>query len=187
MLFRSDVFFEGAFNYVAFIFSSKKEVNWLQGYPTVINEDDKIIYKRDPICNPSFFYLGLHEITNSYIQQESTFWSRKLWNNAGARINTNYSLAGDFDLWMKFFQSEKLFCSRKKLASFRKRPGQKSSNIQKYILETRQSLSQNIKKMKWLDRLFLKSIQLLLSEKKIPNTIKNILIKKAVPFVNFID
>src|SRR5262249_43771741 len=38
----------------------------------------------------------------AFIQQESTFWRRSLWEKTGGRLNTNYSFAGDYDLWIRF-------------------------------------------------------------------------------------
>jgi glycosyltransferase involved in cell wall biosynthesis len=41
-----------------------------------------------------------------WIQQESTFWRRSLWDRAGGRLDTNFPLAADFELWARFFASD---------------------------------------------------------------------------------
>lgn len=40
-----------------------------------------------------------------WIQQESTFWRRSLWERAGAQVGAEFKLAGDFELWARFFEA----------------------------------------------------------------------------------
>jgi hypothetical protein len=72
-----------------------------------------------------------------YIQQESTFWRRSLWEKAGGKISQNYKYAGDFELWMRFFQHEKLYNIDAMLGAFRLRQeGQASANhYDEYVAE----------------------------------------------------
>ncbi len=142
-----DVLWEGSLNYIAKKFSENKKVHWLQGFPSVINEKGELILQREPIFSPWFFYLREHEKQFSFIQQESTFWSRKLWDKAGSELCLNYELASDFDLWMRFFSYEPLYCSKRQLAAFRKREGQKSSNKTRYLAEVERSLKFNFQKV----------------------------------------
>ena len=39
-----------------------------------------------------------------FLMQEATFWRRSLWDKAGGTFDTQFRLAGDFDLWARFFQ-----------------------------------------------------------------------------------
>jgi glycosyltransferase involved in cell wall biosynthesis len=39
------------------------------------------------------------------IQQESTFWRRSLWERAGGRLSASLQYAGDFELWLRFFDA----------------------------------------------------------------------------------
>lgn len=68
------------------------------------------------------------------LQQESSFWSRELYEAVGG-INTKYKLAGDFYLWKAFAEKEDLYSLNTVLAGFRIHPGQKSSDVQKYLNE----------------------------------------------------
>lgn len=43
-----------------------------------------------------------------FIQQESTFWRRSLWEKAGGRLNEALGIAQDFELWARFFQHAEL-------------------------------------------------------------------------------
>ena len=144
-----DILVEGSLAYVASVFQNSKKLQWLQGYPTVINEEDKVIYQRDPVASPLHFLTYEFEKDYSFIQQESTFWSRALWEKAGGKLDEQYALAADFDLWMRFFQHEKLFCTRKQLGAFRKREGQKSAAIDVYIEEARRSVQEHSEKLRW--------------------------------------
>ena len=148
-----DILWEGSLHYVARVFQSNDSLNWLQGYPTVINEVGEVIHQREPVWEVDHFFLYKHEIDFSFIQQESTFWTRKLWNEAGGMLNENYKLAGDFDLWMRFFKTETLFCSRRKLGAFRKRRGQLSSDSKTYLAEARNAVNNSRKQLSFQDKL----------------------------------
>ncbi|MCX6313041.1 MAG: glycosyltransferase family 2 protein [Bacteroidetes bacterium] len=138
-----DVLWEGSLNYVAELFSSNSKLHWLQGFPSVIDENGKLLYQRAPVFSKFFFYSMQHMGRYEFIQQESTFWSRHLWKRAGSTINLNYTLAADFDLWMRFFKYETLYCTKKQLGAFRKRENQQSENILFYLQEANDSLNKN--------------------------------------------
>lgn len=53
-----------------------------------------------------------------WIQQESTFWRRSLWERAGGALDTA-SIAGDFELWCRFFRHAELYSVATPLAGFR--------------------------------------------------------------------
>ena len=46
---------------------------------------------------------------HEWIQQESTFWKRSLWEKAGGCINEEYKFSIDTDLWARFFLHERLY------------------------------------------------------------------------------
>lgn len=75
-----------------------------------------------------------------YVQQEATFWRRELWERAGSRISTEYSLAGDFDLWARFYLHADLYGVNAALAAFRYHEKQRSAQRNKYLAEARRSL-----------------------------------------------
>lgn len=64
-----------------------------------------------------------------FIQQESTFWKRSLWEKAGSRVRTDMRLAGDLELWTRFFRHAKLHTVQSLLGGFRyRREGQRSKD-----------------------------------------------------------
>lgn len=83
----------------------------------------------------------------AFIQQESTFWHRDLWNQAGNYLNTDLKLASDFDLWCRFFQYSDLYGITSPLGGFRQQHLQKSRDIELYSQEALGSLDKlrNIK------------------------------------------
>lgn len=153
-----DILWKNSLMHVAKIFSNNPKIEWLQGFPTVIDEEDNMVFKREPVCSKFYFFLKLYEKTFSFIQQESTFWKRGLWNKAGGRINTKYKLAGDFDLWIRFFKITKLYCSQKYLGAFRKRTGQLSSNKELYLMEADKSINENTSQLSIANRIMLKVV-----------------------------
>lgn len=150
-----DLLAEGALKYVAEIFTKDSQVKWLMGLPTLINEVGEVTWQGQDakVFSPYFFYLHNHMSTFSFIQQESTFWSRSLWMKTGGNLSLDLSLASDFDLWMRFFRYEKLYFSKKQLAAFRRRSGQLSENKDTYVKETNISTCLNQKKLSVKDKL----------------------------------
>jgi hypothetical protein len=61
------------------------------------------------------------------IQQESTFWRRSLWEKAGGKLDTSLKLAGDFELWARFYQHSDLVGVRTILSGFRRHGAQLSA------------------------------------------------------------
>lgn len=76
------------------------------------------------------------------IQQESTFWRRRLWEISGARIPEKYRLAGDFALWARFFQHADLYGLEYPIGGFRVIEGQRSEDIKAYASEANIALSE---------------------------------------------
>ena len=61
-----------------------------------------------------------------WIQQESTFWRRSLWQRAGGHVSTALKLASDFELWARFFEHAELYAVRAPLGGFRMHGDQRS-------------------------------------------------------------
>src|SRR5262249_16949069 len=79
---------------------------------------------------------------DTFIQQESTFWRRSLWEAAGGKLNTDLRLAADFELWARFFQHADLWSISAPLGAFRSHGDQLSlKNLGSYISEATQVLN----------------------------------------------
>lgn len=105
---------------IAEIFSNFNSVQWLQGYPTVIDHSGRILYHRNPRNSKYSFYLKDY-VDGVFIQQESTYWKRSLWEKAGGYISADYKYAGDFELWMRFFNYEILYTTTALVGAFRRK------------------------------------------------------------------
>jgi hypothetical protein len=84
---------------------------------------------------------GAGQYAKNFIQQESTFWRRSLWEREGNHINTSYKLAGDFELWTRFYKYTDLYGVGLPLGGFRTHQNQKIANrINEYIAEAKNTL-----------------------------------------------
>lgn len=113
-----DKFHPGSFKTVASIFTDFPEVEWLIGMATIYNDSGETVYVKP------FRKWSQKEIivgANDHIQQESSFWKKSLWDRAGAKLDVNYKLAADFELWMRFFNHATLHSVRTILGGFRLR------------------------------------------------------------------
>lgn len=111
---------------------SLRGVHWIQGTSTMYDESGRTIR-----VGNSGSWSPLRQLTDKgCIQQESTFWSRELWNRAGGYISTEYQMASDFELWSRFFQYEKLYTPTCLIGGFRmRREGNLSMIGDKYEAE----------------------------------------------------
>ena len=118
-----DMLHPGCLARVADIFQTYRDVEWITGRPSAMGASG-VIEHVDEVRPWSRlrFLAGDH----AWIQQESTFWRRSLWERAGGRVDTDLSLANDFELWARFFRHAPLYSVDQLLGCFRVRPGQRS-------------------------------------------------------------
>jgi glycosyltransferase involved in cell wall biosynthesis len=91
---------------VGSVFRSFEGVEWITGRATKFNEEGMTVEIRDlPRWSRFRFLAG----ASRYIQQESTFWRRSLWERAGGYVNEGFRAEGDFELWVRFFRHARLF------------------------------------------------------------------------------
>lgn len=158
---------------IAEIFSVSPAINWIQGYPTVIDNQNRIVYQRPPVFSKLNFYLKDYK-DGRFIQQESTFWTRNLWEQAGGCISEDYRYAGDFELWIRFFNHARLNLTSAILGSFRMRnDGQLSVlNYQNYLAECDQIIDRNFQLLSEQEKSTIKHIKRLRALKKLvsPNS-----------------
>lgn len=140
-----DILLPGALTTVSRVFEQFPGVAWITGRATAMSEDG-VIYTARPARPWSWlrFLAGDY----SHIQQESTFWRRELWQAAGAALSEPHGLAGDFQLWTRFFQHAELHTVDALIGSFRfRKEGQlsRSAGLQQssdYSKNTHRALSE---------------------------------------------
>ena len=129
-----DAYHSNAFFSVAEIFQSFNDVKWFTGTISFLDETDRIVRAYNARKWSKFnFYNGDY----GWVQQESTFWRRNLWEKAGKTLNLDLKYAADFELWMRFFRFEKLHSTDALLGGFRiRKENQKTlENLDSYMEE----------------------------------------------------
>lgn len=152
-----DFLLPGALNTVGSIFTQLSEVEWLTTMaPVTADASGSCIgaisipgFSREAFLD-GVYLPGAGSHFFGFIQQESTFWRRSLWERSGP-INTSFEYAGDFDLWSRFFRnSAVLFGTSCPLGCFRFQEKQRSAMcLDKYLTEAGHSLAQLRKDLNW--------------------------------------
>jgi len=116
-----DRYFPEAFHRAVSALSEDHDCQWIMGRPTLFYRDGGYfdILSLVPRWSREYLLSGTWEPLNLFIQQESTFWKRSLWEKAGATLRTDLRLAGDFELWVRFSRYAKLKFVDVLLGSFR--------------------------------------------------------------------
>lgn len=128
---------------VAEIFSSFPEVEWITSIRP-LHIDSSGEYRHCPSLNgfhkkgfkKGEYVIGKIPFKSGWIPQESTFWRRSLWEKAGGKLDDSWGMAGDFELWMRFYEHTDLYGVDHPLGVFRHHSEQKTSKyLNKYISE----------------------------------------------------
>jgi len=119
----SDLYLPWTLSTVELIFQSFPEIEWITStMKTCIRGDGTF---EDLYHSPGFsarrFYQGLHggPGNSEYLQQESCFWRRSLWEKIGGAIDLRHASAGDYWLWSRFFREANVASVDAPLAAFR--------------------------------------------------------------------
>lgn len=64
---------------------------------------------------------------NKYIHRDTTFWRRSLWQQAGGSLATEYGLAGEFEMFVRFFRYARLYSVDALIGGYRTHPGNHSA------------------------------------------------------------
>ncbi len=110
-----DMYTPWAFRVVAEIFSRFPHVEWLMGLNAWWNCDGVMTKVRHVTKNVYDYLLG----DFGWIQQESVFWRRSLWEKAGGRIDQGYRFMVDGELWTRFFRHAPLYTIDAVLGGYR--------------------------------------------------------------------
>lgn len=110
-----DMYMPWTFRTAAEIFTDLPEVRWLVGQNSWWDGDGRHIASKPVHKNVYNFLLG----DFGWIQQESVFWRRGLWDEAGGALNEEYRFQMDGELWCRFFTHDTLWHADPVLAGFR--------------------------------------------------------------------
>lgn len=130
-----DIHLPWTLSIVGEVFTTFPQIRWLTtAFPIVIERNGRPfdcrhvcgfsrhgILRGETLPNTRGFLIG-------GIQQESTFWRRDLWEQAGGRLETTFDYAADFDLWMRFASHADIYSVNIPLAAFRRHGNQKTAH-----------------------------------------------------------
>ncbi|UPW20062.1 glycosyltransferase [Agarivorans sp. TSD2052] len=136
-----DMYHPFALSTVHEVFSKNEDVDWITGIPNSYNmRGQRVGFDSFPNSySRKFIRAGYYDVQNldcglNWIQQESTFWRRSLWNKAGP-LNENLKLAADFHLWQRFAKYTDLVKVYSFLGGFRNHDNQLTNAPEKYKSE----------------------------------------------------
>lgn len=137
-----DAYCPWAFNVVSDAFRLWPEIEWLTTrLPLAIDADGKAIktlivygFTREGFLRGENL-PGAGWPATCFIQQESTFWRRSLWDRVGGAIEPTLKSAGDFWLWTRFFASAELYSIDVPLGCYRRHEDQKTSTAMGVYLD----------------------------------------------------
>jgi glycosyltransferase involved in cell wall biosynthesis len=152
---------------IAEFFSQNNEIDWVMGCPTGFDSQGRSFQGSGDIY-PAWSKFRYYNYDYKWIQQESTFWRRSLWEKAGSIFNLQLRYAGDGELWLRFFRHALLYCIPYFIGGFRV-TGQDQQSA-KYYIEYIQELELSIhkelqqlplsirlkSKINWLDRILIR-------------------------------
>ena len=149
-----DLYVPYAFYGVAQIFSEFPKIKWLMGIPREYNEHG-VMMSRITLPWGRWSKHRYYTFDFQFIQQESTFWKRELWEASGSKMNLDYKYAGDMELWARFFRSAKLHTTSATFAGFRyNSQNQRSIEFrQAYLQECARALKTELKQLSYLKRI----------------------------------
>ena len=110
-----DKYYPYTFSTVAEIFNKFSDINWIQGKNSWIDKSGRLKDVQFSFINIYSYLLYDYK----WIQQESVFWRRSLWEKAGAFINGKIDLMVDGELWSRFFLSDDIWHLDLVISSFR--------------------------------------------------------------------
>lgn len=121
-----DKYHRDAFFKVAYLFSQSLGTEWIVGRPTFWGKVGEFTHCQDTLptyCRNDFLEGRYNQ---PFIQQESTFWKRSLWERAGGGLKTDLDYAGDLELWVRFFRHALLYSVDTFLGGYRSHGNQKA-------------------------------------------------------------
>ncbi|PCI30377.1 glycosyl transferase family 2 [Candidatus Wolfebacteria bacterium] len=130
-----DKYLTNAFQIMKNVFEKYPDIDWAKGKTIFIDKNAQNINTAPCfIFNKKWIELGIYGRYAYFINQDSVFWRKKLWNKSG-KIDDSLRYAGDYDLWCKFAKQTSLWSIDALVSVFRQKDGQLSENMSGYRRE----------------------------------------------------
>lgn len=127
-----DIYMPWTLSVVGEIFAAMPDVNWLTGQPAFLNRRDQMTMNYSGLAAypQRMIAKGLfNRELGGFLQQESMFWRRSLFETSGGSLDLSLSYAADYELWTRFAKHSELNAAAVPLAAFRKLPGEQRSSV----------------------------------------------------------
>jgi len=146
-----DLYLNNCLFKVAMLFLIDPEVEWITGRAIVANDDNNITFRSGDFLWPRTAILSArHPMQERYIGQDAVFWRRSLWERAGSRLDHRFSLAADFELWVRFARHAVLHSARDEFSAFRFHGDQRSvQNKTTYLREVAAIIEEDLARPEW--------------------------------------
>jgi len=144
-----DMYCPWAFEMVGRSFSDIPDMLWLTTLYPMSHSPEVGFTGLDPAqpFNRELYYANFYVGLLQWIQQESTFWRKSLWQKAGGYLDESLNLAIDAELWARFFELTELYAIATPLAGFRARPDSKSGlHLPEYLDEMARALQRSLER-----------------------------------------
>ncbi|PIP86865.1 hypothetical protein COW81_03310 [Candidatus Campbellbacteria bacterium CG22_combo_CG10-13_8_21_14_all_36_13] len=176
-----DLYEDNSFNVIKKSLETFPEIEWVKGVTSYL-ENAKYTKGSCYIYNQRWIYEGYYGTIAPFIQQDSVFWSKGLWNKIKP-IDTNLRLAGDYYMWTSMAQHKPLYSLDAKVSIFRKRRGQLSQDMDSYRIE-----QESVRIVHGIETYAIKLFFIL--SRKIPSLLSNLLyrlffIEKNQHYISF--
>lgn len=157
-----DMYLPWSLRTVASIMSTFPNIEWLSTLSPVYWDyegfcsgfSNTLGFSREAFLDGCYLPRSSNSKSIAWIQQESTFWRRSLWQKTGGFLSTDTRLAGDFELWCRFYTKADLYGTHSPLGGFRSQYYQKCRNIEEYYKEAELGLSAMRSSLHWKPNLF---------------------------------
>lgn len=145
----TDMLHLGGLKVVGGVFRDLPEVEWITGRPTLFGKEGMTIAVMDQTRWSRWRFLAG---ANRTIQQESTFWRRRLWEKAGGYVDASgrYGLMSDFELWVRFFRHAKVYPVDSVIGGFRATGDSRSLQTLERCLEIHEEIvEEELNRVRW--------------------------------------
>lgn len=136
-----DIYLPWTLRSVGAVFAQFPEVDWIIGHPSRIQDGTvhavgKLVPYPRELLRAGLFHGGPGGL--GWIQQESCFWRRSLWEKAGG-LRPEFRYAADYELWTRFAEHADLYAVTTLLGGFTVRGNQNRSiaNRERYLAEVK--------------------------------------------------
>jgi hypothetical protein len=133
-----DLLFPNSLFVVADIFTRFPEVQWLTGAHLAVDTHGRYMGYVHPMRWTRWHLLSTQ--VRRFLPQESTFWRRTLWEEAGGKLDHHFALAADFELWARFSRITNPYSTDAPIGCFRFVRGQRSVAFRSQYLAEVQSI-----------------------------------------------